>query len=327
MKQIDIETAFLNGKLEQKVYIRPPDGYRGNKEHILLLLKALYGLKQSPKSWYLKLKEVLLSFSFKQSTVELCLYVFQKDDIFVMLISYVDDMLIAGSSEKTVQMIIDVLKENFNLRVIDNIQYFIGFHLSINSDYIETMTKRFKIEDSKPVKTPMEPKLNLEKGNGKIDVNKNCVLRFQRLLGAISYVAERTRPDVGFATNKLSCFTLQATDKVYKYLVCVLRYLYTTKDIKLYYRPGNNVPLEAYSDASWASEPDRRSTTGYIVRVFGNLIHYKSRKQSIVALSTCESEYVALSECARDVAWVRNLLNDMNVSVMRCTYMVIIRHP
>lgn len=76
-----------------------------------------------------------------------------------------------------------------------------------------------------------------------------------------------------------------------------------------------DVPLDAYSDATWASEPDSKSTSGYLIRVFGNLVHYKSRKQTLVALSTTESEYIALSECCRDLLWIRNLLNEMGVLV------------
>lgn len=319
IKQLDVETAFLNGTLEEEVYIKPPQGYEVSKGVVLKLKKALYGLKQAPRSWYATITGVLERNGFRRSESEYCLYV-KSCDLF--LIIYVDDILIAGSSLTLVEEVISLLSSHFSIRIMDKIENFIGLHLQVDREqlkidqtsYIESCAQRFQVENAKPVKTPMEIKLDLSKSNSNKD--NLCVLKFPKLLGAVNYVMERSRPDVNFPVNALSRHTLSADEEKYRYLVRVLNYLNSTKELSLVYHSNQDAaPLTAYSDASWASEQDRKSTSGYVVLVFDNLVHYKTRKQSLVALSTAESEYIALSECAREVMWIKNVLTDMELNV------------
>ncbi len=325
LKQLDVETAFLNGVLKEVVFIKVPEGYNEANVSYLRLLKALYGLPQSPRCWYDHLKEVLCKLGFRVSRVESCLFVLIKTNIVVLILAYVDDFFIAGNKIEEVNNVITRMQEHFTVKVMSNVSSFIGFHLNICDDaididqtaYIEAIAKKYEVTNVKPTTTPMEQKLNLENKNG--GSNSLCVLKFQKLLGAINYVMERTRPDVSYSTNKLSRYTLKATDELYKYLLRILKYLWTTKDMKLKMRYVSDVsPLEAYCDASWASESESKSTTGYVVKVYGNLVLFKSRKQKLVALSTAEAEYVALSECAKDVMWIRNLLIECGINVGVC---------
>lgn len=322
-KQLDVETAFLNGVLKEQVWIKVPQGYEKPGIMHLKLLKALYGLPQAPRCWYDRMKEVLLMIGFRVSRIEPCLFILVIGDDIIIFLAYVDDFFIAGTSVQLVTSVISKLQESFTVKVMPKIETFIGFHLNVcdefidvhQTPYIEANAKKFNIEDSKPILTPMENKLDLKIQNS--DVDKRCVKKFQKLLGVINFIMERSRPDVNYSTNKLSRYTLRATEELHKYLGRVLKYLWTTRNLSLRYLEGKNEPpLEAYCDASWASEENSKSTTGYLIRVYGNLVHFKSRKQKLVALST--AEYVALSECARDVMWIRNLLIEVGVKVGVC---------
>lgn len=114
--------------------------------------------------------------------------------------------------------------------------------------------------------------------------------------------------------------TTFATEEHFKYLLRVLRYLKSTTDVKLVYKSNPNAqPIEAYVDASWASTEECRSTSGYFIRVFGNLVEYKSKRQTVVALSTTEAEYVALSEAGREICWIRGILIELGINVESAT--------
>lgn len=130
VRQGDVETAFLNGILKEAIYIKPPEGYRKNGVQALRLLKALYGLPQSPKCWYEKLKEMLLKCGFRICKVESCMFILKDKDSFIIILVYVDDFLIAGNSVTVVDDVISEMNNHFNVKVMDRISSFIGFHLN-----------------------------------------------------------------------------------------------------------------------------------------------------------------------------------------------------
>ena len=318
IKQADVETAFLNGKLKEEIFIQAPEGYK-RANTVLRLQKALYGLPEAPRCWYDKLKEVLIKLEFRSCAVESCIFVLKKGSKLIMIIIYVDDMLIASNKEEYVLELITELNKFFNVQVMEHVNSFIGLNINVidqdleidQTKYLESRTK--EVELAKPIKTPMEEKLKLEDLNG---MDKSlCIKKFQKLLGSLNYVMERTRPDVNFAINLLSRYTNQATDELYKYLMRVQKYLWSTRNLKLRYVADCDIPIDAYCDASWASGNDSKSTSGYVIRVFGNLVQFKTKKQSMVAISSTESEYIALSECCREVLVVRNILKEIGVLV------------
>lgn len=315
---VDIETAFLNGELKEDIYLKPPEGLIVENNYILKLNKALYGLKQAPKCWYEKINSVLISMQFKRSKNDNCFYV-RNSDLFIIL--YVDDLLIFSKCDEELRSVISKLEENFELKLLPNTDSFIGLQIQrissgiliSQSKYIEKLCNQYGIEECKQILSPMENKLNLSNVNS--EVNKQSVREFQRLLGSLNYVAERSRPDICFSVNKLSRVATTATSEQFKYLIRILKYLNHTKNhCLLYKRSVDNDKLTGYCDASWADdELDRKSTSGFLIYVFGNLVKFKTRKQSIVAQSTAEAEYVALAEIARDLIWVKSLLKDMNI--------------
>lgn len=164
--------------------------------------------------------------------------------------------------------------------------------------------------------TPIEHNLKLKLSEGTPPKSQ----LFRELIGCLTYLTVITRSDICFAVSYFSRLQSQTTEESWIHLKCVLRYLKKTKDLKLIYKDSSAPILQAYSDADWAGDINsRKSTSGFVIKVFGNLIQWASRKQNCVALSTCEAEYVALSITVSEVLWIQKLLLDLGFDTNQFT--------
>ncbi|XP_043604785.1 secreted RxLR effector protein 161-like [Bombus pyrosoma] len=180
------------------------------------------------------------------------------------------------------------------------------------SSYIESLAKQYNIENSKLYSTPMEQNLSLEPAQS---VSDN--VRHRNLIGALLYISIGTRLDVSYSVNYLSRFQNSYDKTHYKYALRILKYLYLTRKLKLTYKRNLNAEaIDCFVDADWAGDKvDRKSTTGFIIRSFGNAIYWKSKKQSSVTKSSTAAEYVALSEAVSEIKFVRKLLKDFRIMI------------
>ncbi|GAV61090.1 hypothetical protein CFOL_v3_04618 [Cephalotus follicularis] len=161
---------------------------------------------------------------------------------------------------------------------------------------------------SKPIDTPMDPnvKLTVEDGEPLNDPEK-----YQRLVGKLNYLTV-TRPDIAFSVSVVSQFLASPKITHWNAVIRILRYLKGNPGRELVYRYYGHRRVKGFSDADWAGSPvDRRSTTGYCVFVGGNLVSWKSEKQSVVARSSAESEYRAMAHTTCELMWVRQLLTEI----------------
>lgn len=140
-------------------------------------------------------------------------------------------------------------------------------------------------------------------------------------MGSLLYLSQGTRPDIAFAVNDVSRFNAQHSIEHWEAVIRIMRYLRGTQDKKLCYTNDcENNELHAYSDADWASDLDkRRSCTGFVINMTGAAINWKSHRQDIVALSSTEAEYIALSSCVKDVLWIRQIINEIKKNFVECT--------
>lgn len=228
-------------------------------------------------------------------------------------------MMICGNNELLINKVKSGLAKNFRMKDLGHIRNFMG--LSINydrnkgvmtidqSNYIRKILEKFNMMNCNPSKTPMEMKLYLDNTEGE----KQTTEGYRELVGSLMYLVLGSRPDMCFALNYFSRFQERPTQNHYNHLKRALRYLKGTVDLKLNYnRSNNDVPLDGFVDADWANDTaDRKSTSGYLFRVFGNIVSWSSRKQSIVALSTTEAEYVAASSAACEALWFTKIINDL----------------
>lgn len=322
IEQMDVQTAFLNGKVNTNIYIYQPEGFIMGKNKVCKLNRALYGLRESPRTWYNCFHEHMLSLEFAVSKIDSCLYFKQKEDWTIYLILYVDDLLICCSDVEKLNEIKKLLKNRFEMKDLGKVQNYLGIDIEYDqtnkcmslsqSKYIESLAEKYDLIESKSYQTPIEINLKLEPSEV-CDVN----IQYRNLIGALLYISQGTRIDTSYATNYLSVFQNCYSDVHYKYAKRVLKYLYGTKELKLKFMSNHeSETMDCFVDADWAGDViDRKSRSGIIIRVFGNPVLWISRKQKIVTRSTCHSEYVALADAVTEVLSIKEILKDLNVAI------------
>ncbi|KAL5804239.1 hypothetical protein ACOSQ3_031039 [Xanthoceras sorbifolium] len=285
IQQVDINNAFLNGELDEMVFMHQPEGFISNDHphHVCRLHKALYGLKQAPRAWFHKLKHALLGWGFTNATSDVSLFIKHVNSNVLFLLVYVDDILITGSSPALTSRTIAELQSVFALKVLGSVDYFLGFEASrssagiylTQSKYISDLLLKTQLQHSKPCSTPLSPStvLSLHVGAPFSDPTL-----YRSTIGALQYLTH-TRPDIAFSVNKLSQFLSSPTDVHWVACKRILRYLMGTMHLGLPFNSSSNLTISAYSDVDWGSSlDDRRSTSGMCVYLGSNLISWSSRK-------------------------------------------------
>ena len=321
--QMDVNTAFLYSPLDETVYVEQPEGFAapGKEDHVCLLQKALYGLKQSPRPWFHVIAEALVDFDFQQSTSDPCIWIHENGGKRIYIALYVDDLIIAGDNDEDIVTIKQRLSERFEMKDLGIARKFLGMEIEYGSDgsikihqnqYVQQLLDRHGMGECNPVATPLDTSVKLTSITAKeapADPQE-----YARIVGGLTFASCVTRPDIACAVGQLSQFLHKPSSAHMHAAKRVLRYLQGTSSLGITYRPPP-LRLQGYSDANWASDMDtRRSTTGYIVMLNNGAIAWKSRRQPTVALSTMESEYMALTDATKELKWVRTLLAEWSYS-------------
>ena len=177
------------------------------------------------------------------------------------------------------------------------------------AQYLTNLLEKFGMQDCKPVATPVDQSTKLLPNEGE-PVNKE---QYQALIGGLTYAVTATRPDLAHALGTVNQFCSNPGEH-WKAAKRILRYIKGTIDYRITF-DGNkvtNVKLKGYVDADWGSNPNgRKSQSGYLFTVCG-VISWASKKQSVVALSSTEAEYIAASLASQEAVWLRSLLGDIS---------------
>jgi hypothetical protein len=319
--QMDVKSAFLNGVLEEEVYVEQPPGYMkaGHESSVLKLKKALYGLKQAPRAWNTRIDTYLKKNGFIQCPYEHAVYVKNPGEgnlLFVAL--YVDDLIYMGNNEKMVEGFKEVMKKEFEMTDLGLMKYFLGLEvrqgktgiLVSQEAYAKEILKRSKMNESNSVATPMElgTKLSKFEGGERVDASK-----YRSLVGSLRYLT-CTRPDISYSVGVVSRFMEEPKHAHWKAMKRILRYIKGTVSLGLFYSESSEFKLKGYSDSDWCGDvDDRKSTSGFVFYLGDTAFTWVSKKQPIVTLSTCEAEYVAASWCVCHAIWLRNLLCELGL--------------
>ncbi|GKB16092.1 zinc finger, CCHC-type containing protein [Tanacetum coccineum] len=315
---LDVKSAFLNGDLEEEVYVSQPEGYQkeGESNKVYKLSKALYGLKQAPRAWNACLDQYLKSLGFVRCAHEYSVYTKkEKGDILIVGV-YVDDLLVTGSCHKSVQNFKRDMNTKFEMSDLGLLTYYLGIEVSQHENgitlkqeaYAKNLLIKTRMLDCNPTKSPMEHKLKLLKEEGEL-VNPT---EYRSIVGGLRYLTH-TRPDISFAVGIVSRFMEKPTVKHLQAVKRILRYVKGTLGYGLKYSKGEkNITLTGYTDSDLANDVnDRKSTGGMVFYVNGNLITWASQKQRCVALSSCEAEFMAATMAACQGIWLRRLLSEI----------------
>lgn len=312
--QMDVTTAFLNGKLEEDVYMYQPEGYSepGKEDLVCKLNKSIYGLKQSPRCWNAELHKFLTNIGFSQCNADTCVYIKEKTIIAI----YVDDLIIMTDTESEMTHIKKEMSGKFKMKDMGPINFFLGVSVQRKEDsvvlhqraYIQEILGKYQMSDAKPVATPSDPNVQLTKDDGSNGVDQTL---YQSIVGALLYVSMATRPDIAQAVGAVSRFNADPKQTHLTAAKRILCYLKATMELALVY--GCEEPEGCcYSDADWGGDRDtRHSTSGYIFTLCGGAISWNSKLQRVTALSTAEAEYIALSEACKEVMWIKKLVDEL----------------
>ncbi|TMC17118.1 MAG: hypothetical protein E6J34_19075 [Chloroflexi bacterium] len=320
--QADCKNAFLHSESDFQIYIQQPEGFVDvNYPHAVLLLnKALYGLKQAPRLWYLFLSEVIIAMEFQVLETDTSIYI--RDDI--ILAVYVDDILIASPSIESCNAVVNELSNYIEVVNKGEIRSFLGINvirnfqqhtISINQPgYIDYLLAKYNMTNAKSASTPFAPGTKL-KAATENDTFCNIEL-YQELTGSLNHLAVFSRPDITFTVSKLSKYNANPTITHFKAALHVLRYLKRTRNYCIVYRKSTTFPIDiiGYSDSDFASdEDDRKSYTGYIFMICNGAVSWSTHKQSTVALSSMEAEYMALSDAAREALARKQFFHELRL--------------
>uniref|UniRef100_A0A1Y1LVI6 Integrase catalytic domain-containing protein n=1 Tax=Photinus pyralis TaxID=7054 RepID=A0A1Y1LVI6_PHOPY len=327
LEQMDAVNAFVNCELDEVVYMRMPPGYE-KYGRVLRLKKALYGLRRSPLLWQKELTKSLQDLGFQPVPQEPC--IMTKGP--VMVFFFVDDIIWAyrKADKEIAKEAIEGLKSRYKMTQLGEPKWFLGIHILrdrrnrtiwLTQDaYIDKIAHKFSIQlEGKVPATPMGLEELLKSES---QAAKKSIELYQQKVGSFLFAAISTRPDIAFAVSRLARHNLNPSDVHHRAADRVIQYLYSTRSFAL--RLGNNDQqnnrsIETFigsSDASFADNTeDRKSSQGYVLKLYGGPIAWKASKQTTVTTSSTESELLAASEAAKEMIAAGRLLRSLEIQL------------
>ncbi|KAH9452549.1 hypothetical protein Pst134EB_033519 [Puccinia striiformis f. sp. tritici] len=316
--QMDVKCAFLNGKPDELLYIRVPQGLEGTQGTVLKLNKSLYGLKQSPRCWHHALTAALKEISLTPCHSDPCLYFSTNSSKPMFLYAHVDDLIFGGTWTPEFK---SKICSHFDMEDLGPAKYALGIRIIqdkgsiklIQDKYIHSILSEFQVYNDRDTAIPLPNNYNTLKFTPS-ETPDQAPFNYRRVVGLLQYVVQCTRPDLAFAVSFLSQFLEDPKVSHYQAARHALRYLCHTKS-KVLILGQNNLDqqsheLVGYSDSDWNGSKAWNSYTGSVI-YYNGTVGWCSHKQDVVALSSAEGEYIALTECNQDLLWAANVLEEI----------------
>ena len=322
---MDVKSAFLNGLLDEEIYMEQPQGFvaPGQSDKVCLLKKAIYGLKQASRAWNLQFNQVLLELGFKRTHSDAGIYHRLDAGGTIIIILYVDDITILGDTIAQMTSLKATLSTRYEMTDLGEIDSYLGVKITRDrsikrldidqSRYVLEVLSRFGLADANPTRTPLPAgaEAHLVKHTG--EATPREIKHFQQIIGSLLYVQIGTRPDISFAVSRLAQYASNPSSQHLRLAKYVLSYLKSTADYKLRYDGAGGDGLFGYSDSSYGDQTDDfHSTSGYVFLLADAAISWSSRKQKTVAQSTTHAEYMALADAANQAAWYRSFFTEID---------------
>jgi hypothetical protein len=235
--QMDVKSTFLNGELEEEVYIEQPEGFQlsENKDYVCRLKKALYGLKQAPRAWYSRLDKYLQQAGFRKGSADNNLYIKVTQDSILLIEVYVDDIIFGSDDDRLSQKFAKDMHNEFEMSLLGELSFFLGLQICQRNQgifisqtkYIREMLKRFRMEDCKPVNTPMQTSCKLRKDD---DSKSTDQRQYRSMIGSLLYVTT-SRPDVMQEVGQVARFQAAPKESHVLAVKRIFRYLKGTKSL------------------------------------------------------------------------------------------------
>jgi hypothetical protein len=298
--------------------MKQPPGFinLGEEDLACLLIKAIYGLKQAGREWYKELNTMFTKLSFTRSAYDHAVYFkFENKKIYRVAV-HVNDLTLVAKLERDMAKLKEELGSSFELVDLGPIHWLLGIKVEHNRNtctlalsqtaYIEKMLAQFHLNDAHPMSIPLNPGAPLTDAQCPISDNEKKDIEtvpYKQLVGSLLYIARMMCPDISFAVLLLSRFMANPGWAHWEAAKRVLKYLKGTIDTQLTY--GNCTDgLVGYTNANWASQDHRHSTSGYLFLINGGAISWSSKKQLVIALSSTEAEFIATTHTVKELVWL-----------------------
>ncbi|KAK1666315.1 hypothetical protein QYE76_054474 [Lolium multiflorum] len=327
--QMDVKTAFLNGDIEEELYMVQPKGFVDpkNADKVCKLQRSIYGLKQASRSWNRRFDKVIKDFGFIQCHGEACIYKKVSGSSVAFLILYVDDILLIGNDIELLSSVKGYLNNSFSMKDLGEASYILGIKIYRDrsrrliglsqSTYLDKILKKFRMDESKKGFLPMLPGKVLSKTQGPATAEERermSQIPYASAVGSIMYAMLCTRPDIAHAVSLTSRYQSDPGMEHWTAVKNILKYLKRTKDMFLCYGGDQELVVTSYTDASWNTDPDdSKSQSGYVFILNGAAVSWASSKQCTVAKSSTESEYIAASEASSEAVWMKRFIVELGV--------------
>ena len=338
--QMDVETAFLEGELEEheRVYIKCPEGFDLPEGYCYEVRKGMYGLVQAARLFWQRFSKCLTKeLGFKACRADQCVFVKDGKDGKLIVMLYVDDSALIGS-RRDIDDFLKEISKHFTIKTEGKLNDFLGCEIIkdekekqcwlLQPHLVDKLQRTFG--DIKEVKgmpatpgTPRKVIIRAEEGdNDVLDPAKHKIYRSG--VGSLLYLLKHSRPELSNVIRELSKAMLRPTQDHMEEMLRVIKWVINTPNLGLKMKPevtrdrnGKIIwKLKGISDATWGSDlGDRKSITGYVLFFMGVPIAWKSKKQMCVALSSTEAEYVAMSELVKEILYVKQLLEELDIEI------------
>ena len=337
--QLDAVNAFANSHLDELIYTDYPEGFEKYGK-VLRLLRALYGLRRSPVLWLRELSKTLLEYGFQTVGDEICLF----SNGWMLIFFFVDDIVCCCRTEHLNRMhaIIEALCRRYEMRNMGELSWFLGIRIIrdrprrklwiCQDSYIDKVVKRYHLEHRKTPHTPLpsEPLVPYESSATPQEIHA-----YQQRVGSLNFATIITRPDAAKASSILAEFMNNPSPKHMDAANHAILYLYGTRSLAIEFSAGkttmeaivkelpapileadNPNHFQASSDAAFADDAKtRRSSEGYLFKLFGGPVDWRATKQRTVTTSTTEAELLALSSAAKEAIWWKHFFQSLNLEL------------
>ncbi|MCQ7016867.1 DDE-type integrase/transposase/recombinase, partial [Clostridioides difficile] len=263
--QMDVKTAFLNGSLEENIYMKQPEGFiaKGQEHLVCKLKKSIYGLKQASRSWNIRFDEVIQSYGFNQNPDEQCVYRKADGNVVVFLVLYVDDILLIGNSVKMLSDVRVWLSKQFDMKDLGEAGHILGIKIIRDrkkrmltlsqASYIDTILTRFNMQDSKKGFLPFRHGVHLSRDQSpktSEEIEAMMTIPYASAVGSLMYAMLCTRPDICYAVGMVARYQSNPGQGHWTAVKHILKYLKRTRDYMLVYQSSSLDPL-GYTDSDF----------------------------------------------------------------------------
>lgn len=335
LESVDISTAFLNGDIDAEVYMKIPEGVEiqgaSGNDWVLKLLKGLYGIKQGPRIWSKKLALELSKLGFNRLECDHSVFIYERDDIKVIVPVHVDDLVIGSKSKAAISAFKVELSKVFKIRDLGPTSLILNVKLerdranrtiTLNqTHYIDTiLADHIPHAHFNGCDVPLAGQLSSKDcASTPEEVAYMSKIPYREVVGKLLYLSIATRPDISLAVGILCRFNQNPGPKHWAAVKQTLRYLKSTRALKLHYGPSDSTePFTTHCDADLGGNPDNsRSTAGYCINVGSATVMWGSRLQPHVSLSSTESEYTTASAAGCELMWMRFFFEEIGYDLSK----------